>query len=195
MKWVALVIVVSLAAYTYLTLHYRKPNPAYRAYQDTKDRAGVLRLLSAGFQRVVLTAQSPADPSARHDNGSAANAAPAAGGLDPDVGSSLLDLPLLPVEITRVTAAASVSALLAYPIQFTCTLSDNKHQLSGAEIYIKDGTLTLLPTFEQLDGGLLARSRESVVLVTLPPGTLKPGSYTVTVVGERASRTWALQVH
>ncbi len=195
MKWVALVIIVSLAAYTYLTLHYRKTNPAYRAYQDTKDRAGVMRLLSAGFQRVVLTAQRPADPSTRINLGPAATTSSAAGGLDPEVGSSLLDLPLLPTEIMQISAAASVSALLAYPIQFTCTLSDNKRQLSGAELYIKDGTLTLLPTFEQLDGGLLARSRESVVLVTLPPGTLKPGTYKVTVVGERASRTWALQVH
>jgi len=195
MKWVALVIVVSLAAYTYLTLHYRKTNPAYLAYQDTKDRAGVMRLLSAGFQRVLLTAQRPADPSTRIQLGPAATTAAAAGGLDPEVGSSLLDLPLLPDEITHIAASASVSALLPYPIQFTCTLSDNKRQLSGAELYIKDRTLTLLPTFEQLGGDLLARSRESIVLVTLPPGTLKPGTYKVTVVGERASRTWPLQVH
>lgn len=193
MKWVALVIVVSLTAYTYLTLHYRKINPAYRAYEDTKNRAGVMRLLSAGFQRVVLTAQRPADLSARIESGAAANATK--GGLDPELGSSLLDLPMLPAEITRVTAAASVNAFLAYPIQFTCTLTDNKRQLAGAELYLKDNVVTLVPTFEQLDGGLLARSRESIVLVTLPGGTLKPGTYNVTVVGERTSRTWALQVH
>ncbi len=195
MKWVALVIVVSLAAYTYLTLHYRKTNPAYRAYQDTKDRAGVMRLLSAGFQRVVLTAQRPADPSTRIALGSPANAAPSAGGLDTELASSLLDLPLLPSDITHVSAASSVSTLLAYPIQFTCALADNKRQLSGAELYVRENTVTLIPIFEQLDASLLARSRESVVLVTIPPGTLKAGSYKVTLVGERASRTWTLQVH
>jgi hypothetical protein len=195
MKWVALVIVVSLVAYTYLTLHYRKANPAYRAYQDTKDRAGVMRLLNAGFQRVVLTAQRPADPSTRIALGAPANSTPTPGGLDTDLSSSLLDLPLLPSEITHVSAASTVSTHVAYPIQFSCTLSDNKRQLSGAELYVKEGVLTLIPTFEQLNGDLLARTRDSVVLLTIPPGTLKVGSYKVTLIGERTSRTWALQVH
>jgi hypothetical protein len=74
-------------------------------------------------------------------------------------------------------------------------LADNKRQLSGAELYVKDNTLTLVPTFEQLDGGLLARNRENVVLLTIPAGTLKPGAYEITLIGETASRTWALQVH
>jgi hypothetical protein len=192
MKWVVLAIVVSLAAYTYLTLHYRKTNPAYRAYEDTKNRAGVMRLLSAGFQRVVLTAQRPADAAAVVD---AAASRSVAGGLPADLGSSLLDPPMLPAEITHVAVSGQANALRPYPIRFTCALADNKRQLSGAELYQKDNRVTLVPTFEQLDGGLLARSRESVVLVTLPPGTLKPGTYQVTVVGERASRTWSLQVH
>lgn len=192
MKWVALVIVVCLTAYTFLTLHYRKTAPSYRPYEDTKNRAGVMRLLSAGFQRVVLTAQRPADPSAR--TGGAPTTA-IAGGLGSDLGSSLLEMPLLPAEITQVSASASVNALLAYQIQFTCTLADNKRQLAGAELYVRDDLVTLVPTFEKLDGGLLARSRESVVLVTVPPGTLRPGNFKVTLVGERTSRTWSLQVH
>ena len=71
----------------------------------------------------------------------------------------------------------------------------NKRQLAGAELYVRDDLITLVPTFEQLDGGLLARTRESVVLVTVPPGTLRPGTFKVTLVGERTSRTWSLQVH
>lgn len=192
MKWVALVIVVCLAAYTFLTLHYRKTAPSYRPYQDTKNRAGVMRLLSAGYQRVALTAQRPADPGPR--SGGATTSA-VAGGLGSDLGSSLLEMPMLPAEITQVSAAASVSTLLPYPIQFTCTLADNKRQLAGAELYVRDDLITLVPTFEQLDGGLLARTRESVVLVTVPPGTLRAGSFKVTLVGERTSRAWSLQVH
>ena len=95
----------------------------------------------------------------------------------------------------RVAAATRVSALLAYPIQFTCTLADNKRQLSGAELYVKDNTLTLVPTFERLDGELLARNRESVVHLSIPAGALKPGTYNVTLVGETSSRTWTLQVN
>jgi len=192
MKWVALVIVVSLAGYTFLTLHYRKTSPAYRPYLDTKNRAGVLRLLSAGFQRIILAAQRPAEASATH-NGAATSSLP--GGLGSYLGPSLLELPLLPAEIIRVNTAASINALLAYPIEFTCTLADNKHQLSGAELYIKDNVITLVPTFEQLDGSLMARNRESVVLVTVPAGTLKTGTYRAVVVGERTSRAWTVQVH
>jgi hypothetical protein len=116
MKWVVLVIVVSLGAYTYLTLHYRKESPAFRPYQDSKNRAGVMRLLSAGFQRVTLTAQRPADGAGVPEG---AKSVATAGGLPAELRSTLLDLPLLPASITRVAAAASVSALLAYPIQFT----------------------------------------------------------------------------
>jgi len=192
MKWVVLVIIVSLAGYTYVTLRYRKTAPSYLPYQDTKNRAGVLRLLSAGFQRIILTAQRPAEAGAV-SNRAASTAVP--GGIGSDLGPSLLDLPLLPAEITRVNAPATLSALLAYPIEFTCALADNKRQISGAELYLKDNVITLLPTFEQLDGGLMARSRESVVLVTVPAGTLKPGSYLAVVVGERTSRAWTVQVH
>ena len=37
-------------------------------------------------------------------------------------------------------------------------------------------------------GDLLTRSRQAVVLVTVPPGALKPGHYRVTLVAERGSR-------
>jgi hypothetical protein len=117
------------------------------------------------------------------------------GGLDSDLASSLLETPSLPAEITHVVAGASTSALLAYPVQFTCNLPDAKRQLAGAELYIRDNAIILVPTFEELDGALLARSRESVVSVTIPPGTIRPGSYRVTITGERTSRSWPLQVH
>ena len=129
MKWVVLVIIVCLAGYTFVTLRYRKAAPSYQPYQDTKNRAGVLRLLSAGFQRIILIAQRPAEAGSVR-NSAASIAAP--GGLGSDLGPSLLELPLLPAEITRVNAPASISAVLAYPIEFTCTLADNKRQLSGA---------------------------------------------------------------
>ncbi len=197
MKWVVLAIIAFIVPYTYLELHFRKPGPAYRPYEDTRNRINNARLLSAGYQRITLNAERPADSSGRLGitSSAAAVSATAAGGLPSDLGSALIDQPLLPVSIDSVTSAATASAAQPYAIQFTCTLPDNKEQLADAHLYHREGTLVLVPAFEKLDGGLLARTRESTVLVTVPAATLKPGSYTVTVIGGRASRSWTLQVH
>jgi hypothetical protein len=61
-------------------------------------------------------------------------------------------------------------------------------------VYVKEGEIAIVANFEKLSGELLARSRESTVLVTIPGGTLKPGEYRVTLVGSRNSRQWTLQV-
>ena len=192
MKWIVLTIALVLVPYTFLTLHYRKPGPAYRPYQDAQERANVVRLLSAGYQRITLAALRPADPV----RGTATAPTMAAlGGLPSALVATLVQQPLLPAEILAVTAAPAVSALLPYPIQFTCTLPDNKQQLAGAALYIKDAEIIITPDFELLAGELLARSRESIILLTVPAGALKAGSYRITLAGQRSSRTWALQVH
>ena len=192
MKWIVLAIILVLVPYTFLTLYYRKPGPAYRPYQDAQERANVVRLLSAGYQRITLAAQRPADPV--RGSGSAPTSA-ALGGLPSALVSTLVQKPLLPAEILAVTAAPSVSALQSYAIQFTCILPDNKQQLAGAELYVKDSEVIITPDFELLTGELLARSRESVILLTVPAGALRAGSYRVTLAGQRSSRTWTLQVH
>lgn len=192
MKWIVLTIIVVLVPYTFLTLYYRKPGPAYRPYQDAQERANVVRLLSAGYQRITVAAQRPAD------SPRAATAAPTTavlGGLPSELVATLVQKPLLPPEIHAVTAAPSVSALQPYAIQFTCTLPDNKQQLAGAELYVKDAEIVITPDFELLTGGLLARSRESVILLTVPAGALKPGTYRVTLAGQHSSRAWSVQVH
>ena len=192
MKWIVLTIIVVLVPYTFLTLYYRKPGPAYRPYQDAQERANVVRLLSAGYQRITVAAQRPAD------SPRAAAAAPTTavlGGLPSELVATLVQKPLLPPEIHAVTAAPSVSALQPYAIQFTCTLPDNKQQLAGAELYVKDAEIVITPDFALLTGGLLARSRESVILLTVPAGALKPGTYRVTLAGQHSSRAWSVQVH
>ena len=191
MKWVALAIVLVIVPYTFLTLHYRKPGPAYRPYQDSKDRANTARLLSAGYQRVTLEAQRPADAIT---SVAAAATSTAPGGLPDELRTTLVEPPLLPSDILRVSAAASASARLAYPIQLTCTTPNDKQQLAGAELYLRGDELWITPDFELLTGGLLTRSRENLVLLTIPPGTLKPGRYHVTLAGKNSSRTWTLQM-
>jgi hypothetical protein len=192
MKWVFLTIVVIIVPYTYLTWHYRKPNAPYRPYQDAQERANVVRLLSAGYKRVTVMAQRPAD------SVKASAAAPTTaglGGLPSALTSTLVQQPLLPAEVVSVTAAPSVSAAEPYAIQFTCVLPDNKQQLAGASLYVKDGEIVIAPDFEFLTGGLQARTRESMILLTVPPGALPAGSYRATLVGQHSSRAWTVQVH
>lgn len=192
MKWVFLIIVLILVPYTYVTLHYRKPGPAYRPYQDAQERANVVRLLSAGYKRVTLQAERPAD-----NVKAAAAAATTAGlgGLPSALISTLVQQPLLPAEIISVTAAPSVRATEPYAIQFACTLPDNKQLLAGASLYLKDAEIVIAPDFELLTGGLQARTRDSVILLTVPPGTLAAGSYRASLVGQHSSRAWTVQVH
>lgn len=193
MKWIVLAIILVIVPYTFLTLHYRKPGPAFRPYEDTKNRANTVRLLSAGYQRVTLALLRPADPV--RGGGTSAEVAMAAGGMPSGLSAALVDQPLLPVSIDAVAAAGSVGESQPYPIQFTCSLADNKAQLTDGLLYHRGTELIVVPVLEKLSSGLLARNRDSTVVLTVPAGTLKPGKYTVTLIGARASRRWTLQVH
>lgn len=190
MKWIVLAIVVVLVPYTFLTLQYRKSGPAFRPYEDMKNRADVIRLLSAGYQRIPLMAQRPADPT----GATPAAVATAPGGLPQELRTTLVDAPLLPAEIVSVAAASTASAAESYPIRFSCTLPDDRQQLAGAELYIKGTQIVITPTFERLAGQLATRTRDNVVLITVPPGALKPGHYQITLTGQRTSRSWSLQL-
>jgi hypothetical protein len=191
MKWVAVAIILLIVPYTYLTLHYRKPGPAFRPYEDLTNRANVARLLSAGYQRIPLPAQLPAD---RLGSSVSATIASASGGLPTDLKTTLAQGPLLPAEITQVSAPPDVSAVQPYAFRFACTLPDEKRQLAGADLYLKGSEIVIAPDYEKLSGQLLNRSRDNVVQLTVPAGALKPGRYHVTLVAQNASRTWMLVV-
>ena len=192
MKCIVLAIILGIGAYTFLTLHYRKPGRAFQPYADLKDRANTQRLLGAGYQRIALEAELPADPPAP---GETAPTATAGAGLPAPLRDTLVDSPALPAEIVSVSAAPAANALLGYAIGFRCTLADNKQQLAGANLYVRGDEIVVAPSFDRLSGGLLSRSRESLVRVTIPAGSLKPGHYHVTLVGAHGSRSWSLQVH
>jgi len=192
MKWVVLVIILSIGVYTFLTLRYRRPERAFRPYQDLRDRANTHRLLDAGFQRIPLTAELPADPLAAD---AAIRATSAAAGLPTALRETLVVQPQLPAEILTVSAAPGVNAMFAYPIAFRCTLADNKQHLDDAQLYVRGDELIVVPEFERITGGLLARTRENVIRLTVPAGSLRPGNYHVTLIGARGSKAWTLQVH
>jgi hypothetical protein len=194
LKWIALIILACIIPYTWITIRYRKPGPAFQPYEDSKNRANVLRLLDAGYQRVAVDALRPADPAKTAPSGPAAEVAAAPGGLPPRLSGTLVEIPLMPDRINSVNALRESTANTAYRLQFTCSAPDNKEQLSGAEVYVRDRELTLIPTFEKIEGTLLARTTESVVLIEIPAGTLKPGRYVATIVGARQSQRWNLDV-
>jgi hypothetical protein len=107
MRWVVLAIVLFIPLYTYLTLHFRRKDPAFVPYQDMRDRADVIRLLNAGYQRVTVDASRPAESIGPGDP-----ASPAPGGLPPELAKTLIESPLLPQSIDSVSAdrtAASAS--------------------------------------------------------------------------------------
>lgn len=191
MKWVVVAIVVMIVPFTYLSLRYRKASPAFRPYEDMKERANTTRLLSAGYQRIPLPARRPADPlRAPHST----FIATVAGGLPAELKSTLVDTPLLPAEITNVSAPGEVGARADYAFRFACNMADFKRELAGADLYVKDGELVITPDYEKLSGEFLARSTENIVELVIPAGALKPGHYRVTLVGEKSSRAWSLDV-
>lgn len=192
MKWIVLAIILSIGLYTFLTLRYRRADRVFRPYQDLRDRANVHRLLEAGYQRIALDADLPADPLKLT---STAHATPATAGLPAGLRDTLVVKPQLPTEILSVSAAATASAMFAYPIGVRCELPDNKQQLAGADLYVRGSELVVTPDFERLAGGLLARTRERLIRLTVPAGALKPGDYQVTLVGSHSSQTWTLHVH
>jgi hypothetical protein len=191
MKWIALAILLAIVPYTIVTLKFRKEQPAFQPYEDMKNRANVARLLAAGYQRLPLTVQRPAD--GQHAPGGA-EVGTSAGGIPAELRATLVEPPALPQEITSVSAAPTGNQLFPYLVQFTCELATEKQHLAGADLYVKDNALVLVPTFEPVGGDLATRSRYPVVLVTVPAGALKPGEYRFTLAAERASRTWPVEI-
>lgn len=190
MKWIVVAIILFAVPYTILTLRYRKPGPAFQPYEDMKSRANVVRLLEAGYQRVPLTAQRPADGTRAAGGAAITNEA---GGLPAELRSTLVEAPLLPTDIISVAAAPTANPLLAYSIHFTALLPTDNQQLGGAELYVRGEQLVIVPTFERVGGDLQTRSRQTVVLLTIPAGAVKAGKYAITLVGERSSRRWPVE--
>jgi hypothetical protein len=195
MKWVVVAILALLVPYTWLTLAYRKPQRPFQPYEDSKQRANVMRLLEAGYQRINALAERPADPQklAAVINAPAA-VTDAPGGLTEGLATTLVETPQLPLSFKTVSASRENSALLPYPILFTCALGDQKHQLGGAQVFVRSQSVVIVPQFEPLDGELTARSKESPVVITIPGGSLKAGTYTVHLAGSQQSQQWTLNV-
>jgi hypothetical protein len=195
MRWVILAIVVFAAGYTFLRLHYAKRGRAFEPYHDLREQASVARLLALGYRRIPASIERPAEPlpAARLAPAPAA-IANALGGLPAELDGALVVRPALPDLIEGVTAPRVAAAAGQYTLQFTCAQPDYSTQIRGAYLYRKAGRLFLLPAFEKMPGQLLARAKESTVLVSFPVQSLPPGRYSLLLCGGRASKVWEFLV-
>jgi hypothetical protein len=187
MKVIVALVILFIVPYTYLTLHYRKA-VSVQPYQDVKER---IREAQAGYEkRVTLQVSRPADG---RTQSSPVAAAP--GGLPAELRATFVVPPILPAEIGAVETAAAADGTQPYSIQFDCTLDQVTAQLTGAHLYLKGMQIVIVTDFETLPSGLAARSRSNVVRLTVPGGSLDPGTYQFTLAGARRSKAWTLQVH
>jgi hypothetical protein len=199
MKWVVLATILGLAAYTYVTLKYRKdPQSAHRPVEDAKERFTVTRLRQAGFARVRVTAERPADP-AHTLAGLArplAEIKDAAAGVPAELAETFAELPKLPDSFQKVSAPAGHTAMLPYFVQYVCQLPDNSGVLGETRVYVKDNDIAIITDFDRIDSDLLARTKEATVLLQLPAGIFRSGeTFQITLVGKTSSKHWSLQVH
>lgn len=191
MKWVVLAIIACVIPYTWITVKYRKPNPAYQPYEDSKQRANVMRLLDAGFRRITVSAIPTAGATAQGDATSgAATPAAAPGGPTEHLADTLVEIPPLPLSYTAVSATAEASPALPYPIEFNYTLdAEDRKRVGGAEIYLREDSLVVLPRLESVKDAPIETTR-----IVVPANVLKAGRYHVLLAGSEQSRTWTLDV-
>ena len=187
MKWIVVAMIVFIVPYTYLTLRFRKPE-SFQPYEDARERAHIAK---AGYSRISLSASRPADGRTEATFG----IGPAAGGMPADLAASLIDHPVLPEAIGAVMAASTCTGGGNYAIRFDCTPPPGGLELSAAHLYHKGSDLYILVGFAPVAEGLVPRHPADSVALDVPSAELEPGTYQVTLVGSRSSKTWAVQVH
>ncbi len=198
MRWIVASILLFIVPYTYVNLKFRKPNPAFEPYADMKEQANVKRLLDAGYTRVIVRAERPHPPLRREQildqalSGAATTPGPA--GLPKPLDTTLVEPPRLPAAYGDVLMPAELPAGISARLQFTARLENDHEQPGGAEIFIRDDVVVIVPTFEPVPGALQVRSKETTVLLTLPPGALAPGRHTILLAGARESLRWSVMV-
>ena len=189
MKWIVVAIIVCVIPYTWITLRHRKPGPAYLPYADNKSRAEVLRLLDAGYRRVEVPLERLVNDTAEAMPNSAATTT-RPGGLPPLLSEALIDKPLMPEAIDSVRAPASGASNVNYVVRFACTHPGDNQHLARVILFARDGEITLVPAMETLHGESPSQTSETTAEITLPAGTLKPGTYRFTLLSEQTNLSW-----
>lgn len=192
MKWIILAILGCIIPYTWLTIAYRKPNPAHEPYQDNKDRAQVLRLLDNDFHRIELPMALLVDPPLPPTITATNEAIP--GGVPPLLNDILIDRPLVPSEFLRVSAAPTALANAPYSFDFVCTQPNHDELPAQTQLYQRRQELVIIVGYERNSDGLKSPRLEFTAQVTIPANTLMAGTYQATLIGARESRRWTIEV-
>ncbi len=200
MKWVALATVICLAAYTIFTLatleNRKTAKQTHEPWAEAQARAAkVRRAETAGYKLIAATTERPSDPAIMDEAISKfrASITPAPAGIPAEVGSILSPQPKIPDSINKIAAPATVAPKEPCQILYTCQLPDDQKLLADTSVYIKDNDIVIITNFDNLDGDLRVRTRETTVLLTIPGGTFSAGrTYTITLAARDESRRWTM---
>jgi hypothetical protein len=191
MKWVALVIVVGIALYTWITLEFRKPERPNEPWIDQRGRAELAVLEKAGWSKSEVPFEAVVEFPASRGNVSLGQAMPIVDLLR----QTTLDPWHLPIEVTASMAPAEWSDGQPYTAYLKLELDTDRRQIGGFTVFRKGAHLILVPRWERVPGDLLARSRIASGRLLFSPDDVPPGEYTVTVVAIKSCATWRLSVH
>lgn len=203
MKWVAVVTVIGLAAYTIFTLatleNRKTAKQTHEPWAEGQARAAKVRQAeTAGYKLIAATTERPSDPAVMDEAISRfrATITPAPAGIPGEIAALLSPQPKIPDSIDKIAAPATVAAKDPCQILYTCRLPDEKKLLADTFVYIKDDDIVVVTNFDNLDGELRSRTRETTVLLTIPGGTFSAGrAYTITVAARDESRRWTVLVN
>jgi len=210
MKWIVLALLPCLAAYTFVTLQYRKPGHAFEPYSDLKAQAQIHQLLEAGFQRIPLEIRDATDSRPLNQKPDFADHArnpantrtlyalitqTAGGGLPEDLAAALIEPPHLPNSINTSFGPADLyeGGDLVLKIQFYAT-SDPV----AAHLYVRENetfVVVELATPEPPEDDDFSQRTAHRKWLIAPAGLLKPGRYAGFLVGAEKSLHWDVHVH
>lgn len=193
MYWVVLAIVLFIAVYTFLRLHYAKRARPFEPYHDMGEEVTVDRLLKYGFQQIPVTLRRPTAPLPAARLAPPAAIGHAAGGLPPELERLLVFKPALPRRIAHV-AARAVAAGADYEIQFDSSEPDLTKEIHRVLLYRRGRQLFLLPDYRPLYDGHRAAAATILVVAGFPLHRLVPGDYALTLCARDGSRHWRFAV-
>jgi len=211
MKWIILALLPCLAAYTFVSLQYRKPGPAFEPYHDLKAQAQIHQLLEAGYQRIPLEIRDAKgsrplnkEPDFADYTKNPANARTlyaliaqtADGGLPQDLADTLIDPPHLPNSINTSLGPADLygeGADLVLKVEFYASAKP-----VTAHLYVRENTAFVVIGLAAPDApanDYFADRDEYRKWLIAPAVPLKPGRYTVHLVGAEESLRTDWHVH
>jgi len=209
MKWIVLALLPCLAAYTFVTLQYRKPGHAFEPYSDLKARAQIHQLLEAGFQRIPLEIRDAADsrplnkePDFADYAENPANARTlyalitqtASGGLPEDLAAALIESPHLIRETSTSLGPADLheGGDLVLKVRFYASSAP-----VAAQLYVRENhafVVVELTAPDAPEDDYDAHRTEYRKWLIAPNVPLKPGRYSGLLVGAEQSMRWDVRV-